>query len=64
MITGRTVTGNHNTYGGYIYISDFNTAYEGSHNIAERIFSDWRFDETCRKNYESSKRMKEGPSND
>ena len=49
---------NSNTYGGSIYISDFNTSYEGSHNIAERIMADWRFDEQCRKDYESSKRTK------
>lgn len=47
-----------NTYGGGVYISDFNTSYEGSHNIADRIVSDWRFDEQCKRNYEISKRMK------
>lgn len=53
-----------NTYGGNICQSDFCTNYEGSRNIVERIVSDWRFDEQCKKNYESSKRMKEGKLND
>lgn len=49
---------NANTYGGSVYISDFNTSYEGSHNIADRIASDWRFDEQCKRNYEATKRIK------
>ena len=38
------------TYGGTIHISDFNTYYEGTRNIAERIESDWKFDEQCKRN--------------
>lgn len=48
----------HNTFGGIICSSDFNTSYEGRHNIAERIAADWRFDEQCRKNIESINRKK------
>ena len=45
-----------NTYGGNICQSDFNTEYEGRHNIAGRIISDWNFDKQCRKNIEKNKR--------
>ena len=37
-------------FGGAIYLSDFNTSYSGSRNIARRIVSDWQFDKHCRKN--------------
>ena len=41
-----------NTFGGYIYLSDFETDYKGKNqeesSIAKRIASDWRFDNTCR----------------
>ena len=41
-----------NTFGGYIYLSDFETDYRGKNqeesSIAKRIASDWRFDNTCR----------------
>lgn len=53
----RTVTitpKNHkhaNTYGGEVYQSDYNTSYEGTHNIADRIVKDWNFDKQCSKNY-------------
>ncbi len=45
----------HSHYGGYIYFSDFNTGsrrnnvHSGS-EVASRIVSDLRFDESCRKN--------------
>lgn len=44
----------HTTYGGLIYASDFNCEYSGSSAtngsvIADRIISDWRFDESCKK---------------
>jgi hypothetical protein len=51
----RTVTitsKNHkyqNTYGGNICASDFCTDYEGSRNIADKIFADWVFDRSCEK---------------
>jgi hypothetical protein len=45
-------------FGGLIKLSDFNTDYRGKDNtygspIAQRIISDWKFDEQCRKNVES-----------
>lgn len=46
------------TYGGEIYSSDFSTDYTKG-NIIDRIFSDWRCDEQCRKNIEIRKRQKE-----
>lgn len=49
MTIGDT-TVRHNLCGGLIYPSDFETYYEGTRNMAERIASDWRFDELCRKN--------------
>lgn len=41
-----------NTFGGKIYLSDFDTEYCNG-NIASRIFSDWKFDEECKKNSEN-----------
>ena len=43
-------TENHNTFGGLIFASDFNTDYRGKDSqngssIASRILSDWKFDE-------------------
>lgn len=53
----------HRTFGGLIYESDFNSEYW--HNItrnrsiiADRIASDWRFDQKCRKNAEIRERTK------
>ena len=43
----------HSTFGGIINFSDFCTDYnrsEKSKSWAERIVSDWKFDEQCRKN--------------
>ena len=57
----RTITygtETHNTFGGEIFQFDFNTSYEGTRNIAERIASEWRFDEQCRKNIEAKTRKK------
>lgn len=47
----------HTKFGGKIYLSDFETDYNGKSNtngstIAQRIMSDHRFDEQCRKNME------------
>lgn len=58
----RTVTitsKNHkyqNTYGGNVCASDFCTDYEGTRNIANRIASDWKFDEQCKRNIISRNR--------
>ena len=42
----------HTTFGGLIYQSDFNADYSGNStngsSIAEKIASDWRFDESCK----------------
>lgn len=46
---------NQYTYGGVINQSDFNTEYEGSRNMAERIVSDWKFDIRCYKNAKNRK---------
>ena len=59
---------NHNTFGGHIYLSDFETDYAGKTNshgspIAQRIESDRRFDERCRKNIECRKYKKKKEGN-
>ena len=51
MTKTTTYTENHNTYGGRIYLSDFDTDHCQGY-MAARIFSDWKFDEQCRKNIE------------
>ena len=51
----------HSTYGGIINFSDFCTDYnrsKKSKSWAERIVSDWKFDEECRKNAESTIRRR------
>jgi len=53
----------HSTFGGRIYLSDFETDYRGKDNnngssIAQRIASDLQFDEHCRKNIENRERNK------
>lgn len=45
----------HSTFGGVVYVSDFNTEYTGFKNqkrsfIADRISSDFKFDKQCKKN--------------
>ena len=39
---------NHSTFGGLIYNYDFD-GYVSMADMAERITSDWKFDEKCRK---------------
>lgn len=51
----------HATFGGIIYPSDFNTDYRGKDNtygsqIAQRIISDRKFDQQCRRNIEERNR--------
>lgn len=58
-ITNIYTSENHNTFGGILYDSDFNTTYSGTHNIASRIAADMKFDKMCQKNYEAKTR-KEG----
>ena len=45
----------HTTFGGVVYLSDFDTNHRGNHNskgssIARRIIADWSFDNQCIKN--------------
>ena len=65
MTRNYYTTGNyktdHSTFGGTINFSDFCTDYnrsEKSKSWAERIVSDWKFDEQCRKNALSRDRNK------
>ena len=56
---------NNNTFGGLIFPSDYNTDYRGKDNtrgssIAQRIISDQKFDDRCRKNIEIKNRQKLG----
>lgn len=51
----------HSTFGGLIYVSDFNTEYTGIKNqkrsrVAERIISDFAFDRQCKKNIDGRMR--------
>lgn len=49
------------SYGGIIYLSDFDTIHGGSRNMASRIAADWQFQRHCRKNAEiRDLRAKEG----
>ncbi len=57
-ITNIYTSENHNTFGGTLYDSDFNTTYSGTHNIASRIAADMKFDKMCKKNYEAKTRKK------
>lgn len=52
----------HNTFGGVIYDSDFDTSHAGTRDIAGRIISAWRFDRNCQKNMKD-KRTKENIQN-
>ena len=57
-ITNIYTSENHNTFGGTLYDSDFDTTYSGTHNIASRIATDIKFDQMCKKNYEKKLRKK------
>ena len=57
-ITNIYTTEDHNTFGGTLYNSDFDTTYSGTHNIASRIAADMKFDKMCKKNYETKLRKK------
>ena len=57
-ITNIYTTEDHNTFGGTLYDSDFDTTYSGTHNIASRIAADMKFDKVCKKNYEAKTRKK------
>ena len=47
-ITNIYTLENHNTFGGTLYDSDFDTTYSGTHNIASRIAADMKFDKMCK----------------
>lgn len=49
----------HATFGGNVYNYDFDGCTSMS-DIAERIISDWKFDERCRKNAQNLNRYKKG----
>lgn len=57
-ITNIYTTEDHNTFGGTLYDSDFDTTYSGTHNIASRIAADMKFDRMCQKNYKQKTRKK------
>ncbi len=48
-----------NIYGGNIYITDFNTSYDGTKKIASRIETDFKFDKQCMKNIKARTRIGE-----
>ena len=48
---------NHSTCGSKIYNYDFD-GYVSITDMAERIISDWKFDDDCKKNAESRDRNK------
>ena len=52
----------HSTFGGLIYLSDFNTEHKGtitkrSSTLATRILSDWSFDKQCARDKELSSKQ-------
>lgn len=47
------------TFGGLVYLFDYCTDFERSKNLASRIASDLRFDQQCKRNYETRERMRE-----
>ena len=57
--TPSNYNANHSTCGSVIYKYDFE-GYVSMSDIAERIISDWKFDERCRKNLENKNRYKKG----
>lgn len=57
-ITNIYTSENHNTFGGTLYDSDFDTTYSETHNIASRIAAGMKFDKMCQKNYEEKTRKK------
>ena len=59
--TGNYET-NHSTFSGIIYKGDYD-AYHSMSDIAERIASDWKFDEQCRKNEIARERKRKDNKN-
>ena len=54
--SNKTLASIQNTFGGLILSSDFDTQ-KGEYHIADRIISDWRFDEKCRQNIKMRKKL-------
>ena len=54
---------NYSTFRGVIYKGDFDH-YHSLSDMAERIMSDWKFDEQCRKNAENRDRQKKNLDKD
>ena len=63
MTRNYYTTGNyktdHTTCGSIIYSYDFD-GYISMSDMAERIISDWKFDEKCKKNFLNRKRCMDG----
>ena len=55
--TTGSYKGDHSTCGSVIYNYDFD-GYVSMKDMAERIISDWKFDEQCRKNAENRDKNK------
>lgn len=58
----KSYNADHSTYGGKIYLSDFNTYYRKRNNahgsaIAARIIQDRKFDEQCRNRRDMNAQM-------
>ena len=50
----------HSTFGGYVNNGDFFTEYpQKKGEYAERIISDWKFDQQCKRNAENRDRSKQ-----
>lgn len=47
----------HSKFGGLIYSFDFDIEYNQSKHIADRIISDMKFDEMCRRKAEFTKEI-------
>lgn len=57
----ETLLSNHNTFGGYIYLSDFDSE-KSVGNIAARIERDKKFDRECKRNSELRENSKANPN--
>lgn len=54
----ETFNVDHSTFGMNIYKGDFD-GWNSMSNIAERIISDWKFDQQCKRNAENRDRSKQ-----
>ena len=63
--TVRPYKANHTQFGGFVYLSDFNTDHRKKNSangstIAKRIASDCQFDRQCKRNQLSREKQLEG----